>query len=302
LKYPESFALAMLTSEIIRKIKKVHFRTARQVNTMMAGQYRSVFRGSGIEFDEVRQYASGDGVKDIDWKVSARLGKPFVKRFREERELSVMLLVDMSASGNFGTTNSLKRESAAEIAGMLAFIAVRNNDRVGAVLFTDKVERYIPLKKGVSHVWRLIREIFAFVPVRVGTDIGAAVKFFGKVCRKRSVSFLISDFICRDYETQISVASRKHDLIAVLLTDPGEFELPGGGIITFRDLETGNLMMMDSFDRNTRQGYIEKQNERYRGVLNFMKNNCIDTIQVRTDKDPADALTRFFRYRERKFR
>jgi uncharacterized protein (DUF58 family) len=292
----------MLTPELIQKIKKVHIRTARRVNTFMAGQYRSVFRGSGIEFDEVREYAAGDEVKDIDWKVSARMGRPYIKRFREERELIVMLLVDMSASCSFGTEANLKREIAAEIAAILAFNAIRNNDKVGAILFTNGVEKYIPPKKGAAHVWRVIKEIFSFSPAHSGTDIETAVKFFGKVCRKRSVSFLISDFMDQGYERQFAIASRKHDMVAVVLSDPGEFELPKGGIITFRDLETGRVMMLDAFDKNTRKAFTQNRHQNYRRILEIMKNTGVDTIEIRTDKDPADALTRFFRYRERKFR
>ena len=181
----------MLPSELIKKIKKVHIRTGRTVNTLMAGQYKSVFRGAGIEFEEVREYAPGDEVKSIDWKVSARLGRPFVKRYREERELIVMLLVDLSASGRFGTREYNKQEIAAETAAILAFNAIRNNDKVGAILFTDQVERYIPPQKGSGHVWRVIKEIFGHRPQNTGTDIFQAVGFLGRVCRKRSVAFVI---------------------------------------------------------------------------------------------------------------
>jgi uncharacterized protein (DUF58 family) len=185
----------MLPAEIIKKIKKVHIRTGRTVNTLMAGQYKSVFRGAGMEFEEVREYAPGDDVKSIDWKVSARLGRPFVKRYREERELIVMLLVDLSASGRFGTQENAKQEVAAETAAILAFNAIRNNDKVGAILFTDRVERYIPPQKGSGHVWRVIKEVFAYQPQHLGTNISEAVGFLGRVCRKRSTAFVISDFI-----------------------------------------------------------------------------------------------------------
>ena len=177
----------MLPAEIIKKIKKVHIRTGRTVNTLMAGQYKSVFRGSGMEFEEVREYAPGDDVKSIDWKVSARLGRPFVKRYREERELIVMLLVDLSASGRFGTRESSKQEVAAETAAILAFNAIRNNDKVGAILFTDRVERYIPPQKGSGHVWRVIKEVFAYQPQHRGTNISEAVGFLGRVDRKSVV-------------------------------------------------------------------------------------------------------------------
>jgi len=182
----------MLPAELIKKIKKIHIRSGRIVNTMMAGQYKSVFRGSGIEFEEVREYTPGDEVKDIDWKVSARMGRPYVKRYCEERELVVMLLLDMSASGNFGTTDSLKNETAAQIASILAFSAIRNNDKVGAILFTDRVEKYIPPKKGSGHVWRVIKEFFAHTPQHKGTDIQNAIAYLGRVSRKRTISFINS--------------------------------------------------------------------------------------------------------------
>jgi uncharacterized protein (DUF58 family) len=189
----------MLSPETIRKIKKIHIKTGRMVNTMMAGQYRSVFRGTGIEFEEVRDYSPGDDVKHIDWKVSARLGRPFIKLYREEREMVVMLLIDMSASQRFGTTDNLKLEVAAEIAAVLAFNAIRNNDRVGVILFTDRVEKYIPPKKGSAHIWRVTKEIFTFEPQHRRTDIDAAVAYLGKVSKKKTVSFVISDFLTNSW-------------------------------------------------------------------------------------------------------
>ena len=216
----------MLSPEIIRKIKKIHFKSGRMVNSLMAGQYRSVFRGVGIEFEEVREYSPGDDIKSIDWKVSARLGKPFVKRFREERELIVMLLVDLSASGRFGTVERTKQETAAEVAAVMAFNAIRNNDKVGAILFTDQVEKYIPPKKGSSHVWRVIKEIFTFMPIHSGTDLEGAVSYLGRVCRKRTVSFLISDFIHPklggEVPLKLKSVSRRHEMIGILISDPGD--------------------------------------------------------------------------------
>jgi uncharacterized protein (DUF58 family) len=296
----------MLSPDIIQKIKKVHIKTGRMVNTIMAGQYRSIFRGVGIEFEEVREYTPGDEVKSIDWKVSARMGKPFIKRYREEREQVVMLLVDMSASGRFGTTERIKRETVAEIAAILAFNAVRNNDKAGAVLFTDQVERYIPPKKGSAHVWRLIREIFTFQPQNTGTDIVAAVEFLARVCRKRSVAFLISDFLTEDFgraaTLRIKSAGRKHELISVLVTDPGEFRLPEGGIIAMRDLETGALRYMDAADRATRQKYRADRQALHERILQTHRRMDMDCIEMPTDGDAADALVGYFRYRERRRR
>ncbi|MDM8526028.1 DUF58 domain-containing protein [Desulfococcaceae bacterium HSG8] len=292
----------MLSPEIIKKIKRIHIKTGRIVNTMMAGQYKSVFRGSGIEFEEVREYSPGDEVKSIDWKVSARLGRPFVKLYREERELIVMLLVDMSASGCFGTTENLKMETAAELASILAFNAIRNNDKVGAILFTDRVEKYIPPQKGSSHVWRVIKEMFAFKPEHKGTDIRNAVSYLGRVCRKRTVSFLISDFLCRDYSHALRSASGKHELIGVLLSDPGEFRLPDSGIILTEDFETGERFYFDASDERTRRQFESQKIREYRKSLEILRASDIDCIEIDTAGSVADALTRYFRYREKRKR
>ncbi len=296
----------MLPPEIIKKIKKVHIRTGRTVNTLMAGQYKSVFRGVGIEFEEVREYAPGDDVKSIDWKVSARLGKPFVKRYREERELIVMLLVDLSASGRFGTQENFKQEISAETAAILAFNAIRNNDKVGAILFTDQVERYIPPQKGSGHVWRVIKEVFAFQPRHTGTNISEAVGFLGRVCRKRSTAFVISDFILPGQDEvvdrQMRSTARKHELINILVSDPGEFVLPSGGIVTARDLETGGWIEFDAFHEKTRKIYEKRRRQAYERIREAFKAADLDCIEISTQGSAADALTRYFRYRERRKR
>lgn len=292
----------MLSPEIIKKIRKIHIKTGRIVNTMMAGQYKSVFRGAGIEFEEVREYSPGDEVKSIDWKVSARLGRPFVKLYREERELIVMLLVDMSASGLFGTTESLKMETAAEVASILAFNAIRNNDKVGAILFTDQVEKYIPPKKGSSHVWRVIKEMFTFKPAHKGTNIREALGYLGRVCRKKTVSFLISDFLSPDYLQQLRMASKKHELISVLLSDPGEFSLPEGGILFAEDFETGKIACLDASDESVRQRFKKQKTLEYQNILGTLKNSDMDCIEISTGASVTDALTRYFRYREKRKR
>lgn len=296
----------MLPADVIKKIKKVHIRTGRTVNTLMAGQYKSVFRGMGMEFEEVREYAPGDDVKSIDWKVSARMGRPFVKRYREERELIVMLLVDLSASGRFGTLDRTKQELAAETAAILAFNAIRNNDKVGAILFTDQVERYIPPKKGSGHVWRVIKEIFSHEPQHTGTQISEAVGFLGRVCRKRSLAFLISDFIVGRVESvvdrQMRSTLRKHELINVLISDPGEFSLPPGGIVTVRDLESGGWMTLDAFHAETRKAYERLRRRTYQSIMDQMQSANMDCIEISTAGSAADALTRYFRQRERRKR
>ncbi len=291
--------IRMLSKEIIRKIKSIHIKSSRLVNTMMAGQYKSVFRGSGIEFEEVREYSPGDEVKSIDWKVSARLGRPFVKLYREERELVVMLLIDMSASTCFGTTVSIKKETAAEIAGILAFNAIRNNDRVGAILFTDRVEKYIPPQKGSAHIWRVIKEIFTFKPTHTLTDINAAVRYLGHVCRKKTVSFLISDFLCTDYLQALKVASKKHDLIAVVLSDPGDFNLPEGGLLSMEDFETGSRLVLDAANKEIRRIFGKKQMALYQQQLEGLKTADIDAIEISTADMVSEALVRFFRYRKK---
>jgi uncharacterized protein (DUF58 family) len=296
----------MLPADLIKKIKKVHIRTGRTVNTLMAGQYKSVFRGAGIEFEEVREYSPGDDVKSIDWKVSARLGKPFVKRYREERELIVMLLVDLSASERFGTRESSKQELAAETGAILAFNAIRNNDKVGAILFTDRVERYIPPQKGSGHVWRVIKEIFTHQPQQTRTDISEAVGFLGRVCRKRSVAFLISDFILPAgkavVDRQMRSTARKHELINILISDPGEFQLPAGGIVTMRDLESGRRVQVDAGLRTIREAFTRDRKAAYDAVREQFKSANLDCVEISTAVAAADALSGYFRLRERRKR
>jgi uncharacterized protein (DUF58 family) len=292
----------MLPPELIKKIKRVHIRSGRLVNTLMAGQYRSVFRGTGMEFEEVREYTPGDDVKDIDWKVSARMGRPYIKRYREERERVIMLLLDLSASMQFGTRNSVKTDVAAETASILAFNAIRNNDKVGALLFTDRVEKYIPPQKGSGHVWRVIKEFFSYTPQHSGTDIGTALDYLGRVCRKRTVSFLISDFISGDYLRQLKIISKKHEIISILLSDPGDFSLPPGGVVTSRNRETGGLISFDAFDRRARTQYSAAAQASYRSITDGLKSADVDCVEIRTESAVADALTRYFRIREKRMR
>ena len=254
----------------------------------------------------MREYSPGDDVKSIDWKVSARMGRPYVKLYREERELVVMLLVDMSGSEGFGTTENLKKETAAEIASILAFNAIRNNDKVGAILFTDRVEKYIPPKKGSAHVWRVIKELFAFEPEHKGTDIREAVAFLGRVSRKRTISFLISDFLSPEpsatYIRRMKSISGKHELIAVMLSDPGEFHLPEAGILTIRDFETGQQLVLDASDASTRRSYHEQKTRDYAHTLQSLKNADMDCIEIHTAGSVVDALNRYFRIREKRKR
>ena len=292
----------MLPKELIKKIKKIHIKSGRLVNTMMAGQYKSVFRGSGIEFEEVREYVPGDEVKEIDWKVSARMGQPFVKRFREERERVVMLLLDMSASGNFGTTGNMKSDTAVEYASVIAFNAIKNNDKVGAILFTDQVEKYIPPKKGSGHVWRVIKEFYTYSPQRTGTDIQNALAYLGRLNRKRTVCFLISDFISTDYLHQLRVVSKKHEIIGVLLSDPGDFELPRSGMVHVQDLESGEVLILDAGDAKTRRTYGKIRQQTYEGIKKNLKAAVVDCIEAKTNGSVSETLTKYFRYREKKIK
>ena len=269
------------------------------VNTMMAGQYRSVFRGSGIEFEEVREYSPGDEVKSIDWKVSARMGRPYIKRYREERERIMMLLVDMSASNGFGTTDHLKKEIVVETAAILAFNAIRNNDKVGAILFTEQVEKYIPPQKGASHVWRVIKELFSFEPAHQKTDIAAALNYMGRVCRKRVICFLISDYMSQDFRLPLKILSKKHEMIGVLVSDPGEFELPPAGMVLVEDFETDQQWLLDANSETIRKKYTAAKTAAYQTIKDTLKASDIDCIEIPTDASVPDALMKYFRLREK---
>ncbi|GAB4256271.1 MAG: DUF58 domain-containing protein [Deferrisomatales bacterium] len=290
----------MLSPEWIRKIRQVHIRTGHLVNTVMAGDYRSAFRGVGMEFEEVREYVPGDDVKSIDWNITARTGRPHVKRYREERELVIWLLVDMSASGTFGTAESAKRDVMAETAAILAFNAIRNNDKVGAILFSDRVEGYIPPKKGASHVWRVIKEVLTHEPRGRGTDLAEALRFFGGVARKRSVAFLVSDFLAEGYEGPLRIAARRHELIGVLVRDPGDGRLPPAGLVEVEDLETGATAVLDASDPRARAAYERLAGERRRRALEVLRRADVDPIEIATDGSLVDPLLRYFRQRERR--
>jgi uncharacterized protein (DUF58 family) len=234
--------------------------------------------------------------------VSARLGRPFIKVYREEREQIVFLLLDMSSSANFGTREQLKRETAAEFAAIVAFNAIRNNDKVGAVLFTDRVEKYIPPKKGTGHVWRVIKEIYSFRPQGRGTDIASAVRYLGSVCRKKAVAFMISDFLDETYQQPLKTISQKHEIIGVLLSDPGDFKLPQRGILTAIDFETGQRILLDAGNASVRRRYEQLRRQTYQKTRDNLRSSDIDCIQISTDGSAADALVRFFKYREKRKR
>jgi len=289
----------MLPKELIAKIRQIQIRTSHQVTEVMAGEYKSAFKGRGMEFDEVRQYQPGDDVRTIDWNVTARTGHPYVKRFVEERELTVMLMVDASSSGSFGSFHRTKNEVAAELAALLAYSAIRSNDRVGLIIFTDQVEKYVPPKKGRSHVLRVIREILYFnKPEHGATNIRAALEFLQRVCARRSVVFLVSDFMAEGYDKAMLLAARKHDLIPVTITDPREIELPDIGFLDLMDAETGERILLDTHDLRVRKAFqYLGGNDRQQRTQRFRQMRA-KAIDVRTDQSYVDALVRFFKQRE----
>jgi len=288
----------VLPKELIKKIRRIQIRTSHMVNDVLAGQYHSAFKGRGIEFEEVRQYQIGDDIRTIDWNVTARCGQPFVKVFREERELTVMLLVDMSRSHLFGTAGQLKRELTAEVCATLAFSAIRNNDKVGLICFTDRIERFVPAKKGTRHVLRVIRELLYLEPSGTGTNIEAAVEHLNRVTTRRAVVFLVSDFQAADYERSLSVAKRRHDLIPITITDPREMELPDVRFVELHDAETGQTLVVDTSNLRLRTEYRTralKAAEDRKRLFRSMDADCIDVV---TGESFVEPLTRFFRARE----
>src|SRR4051812_23501490 len=288
--------------EILKKIRHLELKTRGMVEAAFAGQYRSVFKGRGMNFEEVREYQPGDEVRTIDWNVTARLGDPFVKKFTEERELTVMLIVDVSASGEFGSVQLSKRELAAEVACLFAFSAIRNNDQVGLILFSDHVELFISPKKGRLHTLRVIREILYFEPKGRGTRPGEALDYLNQVLHRRSVVFLISDFQAADFSRAMAVTSRRHDLIAVPIIDPREEELPDVGLLTLEDAETGEQIEINTSDRLVRKKFFEVAEARLADRLRDFRRKQIDAISLRTDQDYVPALRTFFRDRERRLK
>lgn len=289
----------MLSPELLEKIRKIEISTSRLVQSQLAGHYQSVFKGRGMAFSEVREYLPGDDVRSIDWNVSARMSKTHLKLFVEERDRTVMLLVDMSASGLFGTHAQSKREVAAEIAAMVAFSAIVNDDRVGLIVFTDQVELYLPPKKGKKHVLRVIREILSFRPESRKTDIGVGLEYLSKVTRRRSVCFLVSDFLVEDWQAPVKVASRRHDLVPVVISDPFELQLPKVGFALFQDIESGEIIEFDTCGPEAERYRQAAQDGSEAREANFRRLR-LDSVHVQTDKPHVDALIAFFRRRERR--
>jgi uncharacterized protein (DUF58 family) len=290
----------MDAAEVLKKIRALEIKTKGLVQTVFAGDYHSVFKGRGMNFEDVREYQPGDEIRAIDWNVTARLGTAFVKKFTEERELTVVLVVDVSASGNFGSVSQSKRELAAEVACLLAFSAIRNNDKVGLLLFSDRVELFIPPKKGRSHTLRIIREILFFEPAGQGTAPALALDYLNKVVTRRAVVFFISDFQTGDFSRELSVSGRRHDFIAVHVQDEREETLPNVGIITLEDAETGEQIEINTADRTTRARFSALAETRRVELNQTLRRNSIDAISLRTGEDYLPALRSFFKLRERR--
>ena len=289
----------MIPKEILQAVKAIEIRSRSLVNDVFAGEYHSVFKGRGMEFAEVREYLPGDDVRTIDWNVTARTGTAHVKKFAEEREQTVMFVVDASRSLDFGSVARMKGEIVAEIAAVLAFSAIRNNDKVGAIVFTDRIELFIPPKKGKKHVLRVIRELLFFHPEGRGTDVGLALEYLSRVVRRKAVVFLISDFLASDYSRPLRVANRRHDLVAITITDPAENELPPVGLIHFLDAETGRETLVDSGHRGVRAAFAANREERLATRRRLFRKYQVDTVDVRTDVPWPEPLIAFFRRRER---
>jgi uncharacterized protein (DUF58 family) len=292
----------MIPREVLQKVRRIEIRTRSVVDSVLSGEYHSVFKGRGMEFSEVRSYVEGDDIRSIDWNVTARMNSLFVKKHIEERELTVMLLVDASASGSFGSVNTFKGEMGVELCALLAFSAIKNNDRVGLIIFTSGVERYIPPQKGKNHVLRVIRELLYFEPREKGTDVGEALSFLNRVQRRKAVVFLVSDFFTPPFVKPLRVAAKRHDLIALTLRDPRESAMPDIGLIELEDAESGSTLLVDSSSKEFRNRYSKEMEQRAAAVSRSFAANGVDEVPVSTATDYAEPLVKFFRKREKTLR
>lgn len=299
---PSNQDTASKTRELLKKVRRIQVRADRLVNDVVVGEYRSVFKGRGMEFDEVREYQPGDDIRTIDWNVTARTGGAHVKRYVEEREMTAVLLVDLSLSGRFGSTHQLKVDLATEISAVLAFSAIKNNDKIGLLIFTDHVEKYIPAKKGEQHVLRVIRELLSFQPVAGGTDLAGALEFLNKVLKRKAVIFLVSDFIDTDFERDLALTRSRHDLIPVRISDPRESTLPDVGLIELEDAETGERMLVDTRRRKIRDAFAATGRDEYESLSGLLRSMGVESLEVSTDRPYMQDLLGFFRRRERRIR
>jgi uncharacterized protein (DUF58 family) len=292
----------MLTREVLRQVRRLQLRARRAVEDPLGGAYRSVFKGSGIAFEEVREYQPGDDIRSIDWNVTARMGHPFIKRYVEERELTVILFIDASASLSFGTADQSKREVVAEIGALLTLCAAGNNDRIGLLLCTDRVEKFVPPRKGTRHALRVIRDLFVFRPEHAGTDLAAGLDFLNRVTRRRVLLFLFSDFLDEHYARALERTGHRHDVVAVVVSDPREHELPALGLLEVQDAETGEPLLVDTSNAAFRAALAQRLAQRRAAFEQLARGHRIDLLPVSTAGQHLDALIRFFRLRERRLR
>ena len=287
----------MSTSALLKKVRKIEIKTKGLSNHIFAGEYHTAFKGKGMAFSEVREYQPGDDIRSIDWNVTARYNSPFVKVFEEEREMTVMLLIDVSASGNFGTQEQFKRELATELAAILAFSAINNNDKVGVIFFTDKVEQFIPPKKGKSHILRIIREVLAFEPTGKGTDIAGALEYFSAVIKKRSICFILSDFMSKEFDRPLKIASKKHDLVALRIHDLREDTLPNVGLVPMQDAETEKMLFVDTSSKKVRDNFAKNRAQTNEKLRKLFPASGVDLIDITTGTDYVKPLINFFKTR-----
>jgi uncharacterized protein (DUF58 family) len=290
----------MNKKDLLQKVQSIQITTARLVNDILGGEYHSTFKGQGIEFDAVRDYEPGDDIRRIDWKVTARMGKPFIKTFVEERELTVMLMVDASHSGLFGSVDKLKSEYAVELCAVLAFSAIKNNDKVGLIIFTDTVEKYMPPKKGKTHVLSLINDLLSFQPKHKGTDIDAALHFLNSVHKRKCVSFFISDFLDTNFERSLQIANKRHDVVAITISDKRETDIPEIGLIEFEDAETGQRIRIDSSNRHVQNTFKHVAQKAYLDRESLFKRVDVDVIHTETGVSYVKPLIQFFKKREKR--
>jgi len=290
----------MSTSSLLKKVRKIEIKTRGLSNHIFAGEYNTVFKGKGMAFSEVREYQSGDDVRSIDWNVTARYNSPYIKVFEEEREMTVMLLVDVSGSGNFGTKQQFKREIATELSAVLAFSAIKNNDKVGVIFFSDIIEEFIPPKKGKSHILRIIRQILSFKPQNKKTNISQAIEYFNNVMKKRCICFILSDYISSSFEKPLRVASKKHDVVALKVSDKREKTIPNIGIVPFKDSETEKVILLDTSSKLVRETFQKKQKEKQSEIEKLFPRCGVDLININTGEDYVKPLINFFKNRDRR--
>ncbi len=290
----------METTELLKKVRKIEIKTRGLSNQIFSGEYHSAFKGRGMAFSEVREYIPGDDIRSIDWNVTARFNHPYIKIFEEERELTVMLLVDISASGDFGTRRQFKRELITELCAVLSFSAIQNNDKIGVIFFSDRIEKFIPPKKGKSHILRIIRELIDYRPVAKGTDIGLALRYFTNMIKKRSIAFLISDFMGSSYSDELRIAGKKHDLVAIRIYDKTETELPNVGLIRLQDAETGKLLWVDTANSSARENYRRYWTRRSAELESTFARSGVDQVTIATDQNYIQPLIQLFKKREKR--